>query len=95
MEGKIVSLCASLLILNILIVFQAFWDSTGPLWAAGALAGKYASFFVSTGTPGGGQEMTVMNSISTLTHHGIMFVPLGYSHAFPQLSNMNELHGGM
>jgi NAD(P)H dehydrogenase (quinone) len=34
---------------------QAFWDQTGALWAQGALAGKYASVFVSTGTPGGGQ----------------------------------------
>ena len=34
---------------------QAFWDATGSLWAQGALAGKYAAVFVSTGTPGGGQ----------------------------------------
>jgi NAD(P)H dehydrogenase (quinone) len=62
---------------------------------AGDLAGKYAGFFVSTSGLGGGQEMTVMNAISTLTHHGIMFVPLGYSHAFPQITNMDEVHGGM
>ena len=73
---------------------KAFWDSTGKLWAEGALAGKFAGVFVTTGTPGGGQEATVMNSISTLTHHGIVFVPLGYTTAFAQLTNLTEPHGG-
>jgi len=74
--------------------WKAFWDATGGLWASGALAGKYAGVFVSTGTPGGGQETTVVNSISTLVHHGMLFVPLGYSQAFPQLTNLSEVHGG-
>jgi len=74
--------------------WKVFWDQTGGLWGQGALAGKYASIFVSTGTPGGGQESTVLNSISTLTHHGIIFVPLGYSTTFPQLANVAEVRGG-
>jgi len=74
--------------------WKAFWDATGKLWAEGALAGKFAGVFVTTGTPGGGQEATVMNSISTLTHHGIVFVPLGYTTAFAQLTNLTEPHGG-
>jgi len=74
--------------------FKSFWDSTGGLWASGALIGKYAGVFVSTATPGGGQESTVMNSISTLTHHGMLFVPLGYGAAFPALSNLTEVRGG-
>jgi len=61
---------------------------------SGALAGKFASVFVSTGTPGGGQESTVMNSLSTLSHHGIVFVPLGYKTTFAQLGNLDEVHGG-
>jgi hypothetical protein len=73
---------------------QAFWDTTGGLWGKGALAGKYAGAFVSTAGPGGGQEVTIQNAISTLTHHGIIFVPLGYSHAPVQLGNLNEVHGG-
>ena len=64
------------------------------MWASGALAGKYASVFVSTATPGGGQETTVSSAISVLAHHGINFVPFGYSRAFPQLTNMEEVHGG-
>jgi NAD(P)H dehydrogenase (quinone) len=74
--------------------WKAFWDQTGGLWAQGALTGKYAGVFVSTGTPGGGQEATVLNSLSTLTHHGIVFVPLGYAHTFPLAANLEEVHGG-
>jgi len=74
--------------------WKAFWDATGGLWTSGALAGKYAGVFVSTGTPGGGQETTVSNALSTLTHHGIVFVPLGYAKSFPQLTNLTEVHGG-
>lgn len=74
--------------------WKAFWDATGSLWAAGSLSGKFAGVFVSTGTPGGGQESTVIASLSTLTHHGIIYVPLGYKHAFPQLANLSEVRGG-
>ncbi|KDR81010.1 hypothetical protein GALMADRAFT_222603 [Galerina marginata CBS 339.88] len=74
--------------------FKAFWDATGSLWAQGVLAGKYAGIFVSTGGLGGGQETTAINTLSTLSHHGILYVPLGYSNTFSQLSNLEEVHGG-
>ncbi|KAF8158767.1 flavoprotein-like protein [Mycena galopus ATCC 62051] len=74
--------------------WKAFWDTTSGLWASGALAGKYAGAFVSTAGPGGGQEVTIQNAISTLTHHGVLFVPLGYSHAFGQITSLTEVHGG-
>jgi len=38
--------------------------------------------------------MTVNATLSTLTHHGILFVPLGYKAAFPLLANLDEVHGG-
>lgn len=74
--------------------FKTFWDKTGGIWASGGYAGKYAGLFVSNGTPGGGQESTAIASMSTLTHHGIIYVPFGYAHAFPQLANLTEVHGG-
>ncbi|KAH0835012.1 1,4-benzoquinone reductase [Lanmaoa asiatica] len=74
--------------------WKTFWDTTGGLWAKGALVGKFAAVFVSTGTPGGGQEATVINSLSTFTHHGIIYVPLGYGRTFAQFSNLDEVHGG-
>ncbi|KAL5524590.1 PST2_2 [Sanghuangporus sanghuang] len=74
--------------------WKAFWDATGSLWTRGSLHGKYAGIFVSTASPGGGQEMTAANAISTLTHHGVIFVPLGYKNTFAQLTNITEVHGG-
>ena len=74
--------------------FKAFWDATGGLWGAGILHGKPAGVFVSTGSLGGGQETTVINALSVLVHHGMIFVPLGYAKAFGQLTNLNEVHGG-
>lgn len=32
--------------------------------------------------------------MSTLAHHGIIYVPFGYAKAFGQMSNLNEVHGG-
>ncbi|KAE8387674.1 flavo protein-like protein [Aspergillus alliaceus] len=74
--------------------WKAFWDKTGSIWATGGYWGKYAGLFVSTGTLGGGQESTAIASMSTLAHHGFIYVPLGYKTAFAQLSNLQEVHGG-
>ncbi|CZS91164.1 probable flavoprotein wrbA [Rhynchosporium agropyri] len=74
--------------------WKTFWDTTGGQWASGGFWGKFAGVFVSTGTQGGGQESTAIASISTLAHHGIIYVPLGYAHNFGQLANLSEVHGG-
>ncbi|KAG4027324.1 hypothetical protein MFRU_031g00720 [Monilinia fructicola] len=74
--------------------WKAFWDATGSQWQTGGYWGKYAGVFVSTGTPGGGQESTVLASLSTLAHHGIIYVPLGYARSFAQLANITEVRGG-
>ncbi|PYH99996.1 flavo protein WrbA [Aspergillus ellipticus CBS 707.79] len=74
--------------------WKAFWDQTGQIWASGGYWGKYAGLFISTGTQGGGQESTALASMSTLAHHGFIYVPLGYKTVFGQLANLNEVHGG-
>ncbi|KAF2164495.1 benzoquinone reductase [Zasmidium cellare ATCC 36951] len=74
--------------------WKTFWDSTGGQWQTGAFWGKYAGLFVSTGTIGGGQEVTALNSISTLTHHGFIYVPLGYKTTFSILGDVSEVRGG-
>lgn len=74
--------------------WKAFWDRTGGIWASGGYWGKYAGLFVSTGTQGGGQESTCLAAMSTLAHHGFIYVPLGYKTVFPLLSNLDEVHGG-
>ncbi|HEB0978081.1 TPA: NAD(P)H:quinone oxidoreductase, partial [Yersinia enterocolitica] len=50
---------------------RTFLDQTGGLWASGALYGKVASVFASTGT-GGGQEHTITSTWTTLAHHGFI-----------------------
>jgi len=74
--------------------WKAFWDSTGKLWQSGGLWGKYAGIFVSTGGLGGGQESTVISTLSTLVHHGIIYVPLGYKTSFAILANVDIVRGG-
>jgi NAD(P)H dehydrogenase (quinone) len=73
---------------------QTFWDTTGKQWMSGGFYAKHAGMFVSTGTPGGGQESTFISAISTLAHHGIIYVPFGYARAFPSITNLEEVHGG-
>merc|ERR1712107_307175 len=43
---------------------------------------------------GGGQESTVIAAMSTLAHHGIIYVPLGYKTTFGILADMSEVRGG-
>lgn len=68
-----------------------FLDQTGGLWAKGALAGKVGSVFASTGT-GGGQEMTITSTWTTLAHHGMIIVPLGYT--TPEIADISQPGGG-
>jgi multimeric flavodoxin WrbA len=74
--------------------WKTFWDAAGKQWGSGAFWGKYAGLFISSGTVGGGQESTAISAMSTLTHHGIIYVPLGYKTAFPILANLTEVRGG-
>lgn len=70
---------------------QQFLDTTGPLWAKGALIGKVGSVFTSTGTQHGGQEATLLSFMTTLFHHGMIVVGLPYS--FQGQMRMDEITG--
>ncbi|KAJ8558374.1 hypothetical protein K7X08_005140 [Anisodus acutangulus] len=72
---------------------KAFFDSTGLLWKEQKLAGKPAGFFVSTGSQGGGQETTAWTAITQLAHHGMLFVPIGYTFG-AGMFNMDSVQGG-
>jgi NAD(P)H dehydrogenase (quinone) len=74
--------------------WKAFIDTTGGLWQSGGLHGKYVGVFISTATLGGGQESTAIAAMSTFAHHGLIYVPLGYAKAFPQMTDLTEIHGG-
>jgi NAD(P)H dehydrogenase (quinone) len=71
---------------------KTLWDATGGLWMKGALVGKPISVFFSTGSQGGGQETTVLTSLTNFIHHGMLYVPTGYTN--PLQGNMDEIHGG-
>jgi len=73
--------------------FKSFWDASGQLWMSGALHGKYFGTFIATSGVGGGQEVTTISVLSTLVHHGLIYVPLGYKNITGRLS-LEEVHGG-
>lgn len=72
---------------------KAFFDSTGSLWRQQELSGKPAGLFVSTGTQGGGQETTAWTAITQLAHHGMLFVPVGYTFG-AGMFKLDEIRGG-
>ncbi|KAI1321546.1 benzoquinone reductase [Xylariaceae sp. FL0255] len=74
--------------------WKVFWDKTGSQWASGGFYGKMAGLFVSSAGMGGGQESTAIAAMSTLAHHGIIYVPLGYAKTFAALTDLTEIHGG-
>ncbi|KAI7824453.1 NAD(P)H:quinone oxidoreductase, type IV, partial [Kickxella alabastrina] len=71
---------------------KAFFDSTGKLWSSGALVGKPAGIFFSTGSQHGGQESTAYSFLPHFVHHGIIYVPLGY--ASPLMFDNSSVIGG-
>ncbi|SCV71894.1 BQ2448_4588 [Microbotryum intermedium] len=71
---------------------SAFFDTTGGLWARGALFSKFAGVFTSSASQHGGQETTALTTIPFFTHHGISYVPIGF--AAPQLTDLSEVVGG-
>jgi NAD(P)H dehydrogenase (quinone) len=76
---------------NMAAQMRNFLDQTGSLWVKGAMVGKVASVFASTGT-GGGNESTILTFIPTLLHHGMNYVGLPY--ACPELTDISEVRGG-
>lgn len=64
---------------NMAAPLKHFLDNTGKQWLSGALAGKPAGVFTSTGTMHGGQESTLLSMMLPLLHHGMVLVGLPYT----------------
>ena len=64
---------------NMAAPLKHFLDGTGDLWLSGALAGKPAAVFTSTGSLHGGQESTLLSMLLPLLHHGMLLVGLPYT----------------
>jgi NAD(P)H dehydrogenase (quinone) len=56
-----------------------FLDGTTTQWLSGALSGKPACVFTSTGSLHGGQESTLLSMMLPLLHHGMLLIGLPYS----------------
>ena len=70
---------------NMAAPMKYFLDGTTNLWLKGALIGKPACVFTSTGSMHGGNETTLLTMMLPLMHHGMMMVGLPYS--APELSS--------
>ncbi|MCX7154489.1 MAG: NAD(P)H:quinone oxidoreductase [Proteobacteria bacterium] len=66
---------------NMAAPMRYFWDTTASQWMKGALAGKPAAVFTSTGSIHGGQESTLLSMMLPLLHHGMLIVGLPYTEA--------------
>ncbi len=64
---------------NMAAPLKYFLDGTGSLWLNGALAGKPAAVFTSTGSLHGGQETTLISMMLPLLHHGMLLLGLPYT----------------
>ena len=70
---------------NMAAPMKYFLDGTTSLWLKGALVGKPACVFTSTGSMHGGNESTLITMMLPLMHHGMIMVGLPYSE--PTLSS--------
>lgn len=70
---------------NMAAPMKYFLDSTTSLWLKGALIGKPAAVFTSSGSMHGGNETTLITMMLPLMHHGMMLLGLPYSE--PSLGN--------
>jgi NAD(P)H dehydrogenase (quinone) len=64
---------------NMAAPLKHFLDGTAAQWLSGALAGKPAAVFTSTGSLHGGQETTLLTMMMPLLHHGMLLVGLPYT----------------
>ena len=75
---------------NMAAPLKYFLDGTSAQWLSGALAGKPACVFTSTGSLHGGQEATLLSMMIPLLHHGMLVLGIPYTH--PEL--MTTTSGG-
>ncbi len=66
---------------NMAAPVKYFLDGSSAQWISGALAGKPACVFTSTGSLHGGQESTLLSMMLPLLHHGMLIVGLPYTEA--------------
>lgn len=63
---------------NMAAPLKHFLDTTAAEWISGALVGKPAAVFTSTGSLHGGQEATLLSMMLPLFHHGALIMGIPY-----------------
>ena len=63
---------------NMAAPLKFFLDGSSDVWLSGALIGKPAAAFTSTGSLHGGQESTLLSMMLPLFHHGMIVMGLPY-----------------
>ena len=64
---------------NMAAPMKYFWDSTITAWQNGALVGKPACVFTSSGSQHGGNESTLLTMMLPLLHHGMLVTGLPFT----------------
>ncbi len=64
---------------NMAAPLKYFIDGSSAQWLSGALTGKPACVFTSTGSLHGGQESTLLSMMLPLLHHGMLMLGLPYT----------------
>jgi NAD(P)H dehydrogenase (quinone) len=77
---------------NMSAQMRNFWDQTSSDWIAGTLIGKPVSVMSSSATQHGGQETTIISTLWSLMHHGLIAVGLPYSNQ--EQMGISEISGG-
>lgn len=79
---------------NMAAPLKYFIDSTTEIWFSGALSGKPAGVFTSTGSMHGGQESTLLSMMLPLLHHGMLLLGLPYTeHALRETTSGGSPYG--
>ncbi|PKM13362.1 MAG: NAD(P)H-quinone oxidoreductase [Gammaproteobacteria bacterium HGW-Gammaproteobacteria-3] len=79
---------------NMAAPLKHFIDSSTEIWFSGALSGKPAGVFTSTGSLHGGQESTLLSMMLPLLHHGMVILGLPYTeHALRETKSGGTPYG--
>jgi len=79
---------------NMAAPLKYFIDGTTEAWFSGALSGKPAAVFTSTGSMHGGQETTLLSMMLPLLHHGMLILGIPSSeHALRETQSGGTPYG--
>ena len=79
---------------NMASPLKYFIDNSTAAWFSGALIGKPACVFTSTGSLHGGQESTLLSMMLPLLHHGMVLLGIPYTeHALRETTSGGTPYG--